>query len=69
MLLLKIMPIIYHYTSFINLSVFCCFKVKVNFLVVGHTHEDIDQLFSKVAEEINAHGCKSLPGNVLHTYA
>ena len=64
------MPIIYHYTSFINLSfAFCCFKVKVNFLVVGHMHEDIDQLFSKVAEEIYAHGCESLPGKVLHTHA
>ena len=29
---------------------------------MGHTHEDIDQLFSKIAEEIRRAGCQSIPG-------
>ena len=31
--------------------------MKINFLPVGHTHEDIDQLFS----ELRQNGCESLP--------
>jgi len=27
-------------------------QVQINFLPVGHTHEDVDQLFSKIGEEI-----------------
>ncbi|XP_028517987.1 uncharacterized protein LOC114576108 [Exaiptasia diaphana] len=27
-------------------------KVKVNFLMVGHTHEDVDQLFSRIRQRI-----------------
>ena len=34
----------------------------MNFLPVGHTHEDIDQLFSKVSQAIRRSGCESLPG-------
>lgn len=30
-----------------------CFQVKVSFLMVGHTHEDIDQLFSCIARLLN----------------
>ena len=26
------------------------------------THEDVDQLFSKIGERIRKHGCESLPG-------
>lgn len=37
-------------------------QVQINFLPVGHTHEDIDQLFSKVGGEIRHAGCESLPG-------
>ncbi|XP_052097971.1 uncharacterized protein LOC127732831 [Mytilus californianus] len=41
----------------------CCFlvemkvfeKVKVNFLMVGHTHEDIDQLFSRFSNWLSRH--------------
>jgi len=36
--------------------------VKINFLVVGHTHEDIDQYFSKISAALGKSGCESLPG-------
>ena len=32
-------------------------KVKLSFLPVGHTHEDIDQLFSRFAEALRRRGC------------
>jgi hypothetical protein len=37
-------------------------QVQINFLPVGHTHEDVDQLFSRIGDEIRATGCESLPG-------
>lgn len=37
-------------------------QVQINFLPVGHTHEDIDQLFSKIGNEIRRTGCESIPG-------
>lgn len=37
-------------------------QVVINFLPVGHTHEDIDQLFSKVADELCHNGSECLPG-------
>ena len=36
--------------------------MQLNFLPVGHTHEDIDQMFSRVAREIKKTGAESLPG-------
>lgn len=36
--------------------------MKINFLPVGHTHEDVDQLFSKISSEIKGIGSESLPG-------
>ena len=29
---------------------------------MGHTHEDIDQLFSKISDEIKRIGCECIPG-------
>lgn len=37
-------------------------QVQINFLPVGHTHEDVDQLFSRIGERIRKGGCESLPG-------
>ncbi len=44
----------------------CIFgQVQVNFLPVGHTHEDVDQLFSKIGDEIRHTGAESIPGIIL----
>lgn len=37
-------------------------QVQVNFLPVGHTHEDVDQLFSKISAELKRGGAESIPG-------
>ena len=37
--------------------------MRVNFLPVGHTHEDIDQLFSRISKQLTLKGAESLPGN------
>jgi hypothetical protein len=36
-------------------------KVKINFLMVGHTHEDIDQFFSRLATWLRKHCAVTLP--------
>ena len=41
-------------------------QVQMNFLPVGHTHEDVDQLFSKIGEKIRKSGSESIPGMHLH---
>ena len=38
----------------------------MNFLPVGHTHEDVDQLFSRIGDKIRKSGCESLPGKHLY---
>ena len=35
-------------------------KVKVGFLLVGHTHENIDQLFSAISHFLRRHNCLTL---------
>lgn len=30
---------------------------------MGHTHEDVDQLFSRIGDQIRKSGCESLPGS------
>ena len=37
-------------------------QVQINFLPVGHTHEDVDQLFSKIGDEIRRCGSESISG-------
>ena len=46
-------------------------QVKVNFLPVGYTHEDVDQFFSKVSTYLNRVGAESLPGftSYLHVHS
>ena len=34
----------------------------VNFLPVGHTHEDVDQFFSRIAWQLRKKGAGSIPG-------
>ena len=48
---------------------FCCLlvelgifkKIKIGFLMVGHTHEDVDQLFSRFSVHFNRNDAKCLP--------
>ena len=44
-------------------NIILCYIGADKFLPVGHTHEDIDQLFSKIGEEICHKGCESLLGS------
>ncbi|GBG68117.1 hypothetical protein CBR_g2668 [Chara braunii] len=44
---------------FVKMRVFS--KVKLNFRLVGHTHEDIDQMFSCFSRKLAAHGAFDLP--------
>ena len=34
--------------------------MKLNFLPVGHTHEDVDQFFSKISPKIQQTGAETL---------
>ena len=36
-------------------------KIKLGFLIVGHTHDTIDQMFSKFSKKLNRVKCFSLP--------
>ena len=38
-------------------------QVEFNFLPVGHTHEDVDQLFSRIAEKLRHNDVYTLDGN------
>ena len=42
----------------VNLGVFT--KIKVNFLLVGHTHENIDQMFSRFSIALRQYDCLTL---------
>ena len=42
----------------VNLGVFR--KIKVNFLLVGHTHENIDQMFSRFSIALRQHDAFTL---------
>ena len=37
-------------------------QIRLNFLPVGHTHEDVDQLFSRIAQRLCRVGAESIPG-------
>jgi len=37
-------------------------QVTINFLPVGHTHEDVDQFFSRIALQLRKNGAESIPG-------
>ena len=48
---------------FILLSTIClCPQIEVGFLMVGHTHEDIDQFFSKLSQYLRRNSAHTLPG-------
>eukprot|EP00111_Clytia_hemisphaerica_P011762 TCONS_00034543-protein len=35
-------------------------KVRLSFLMVGHTHEDIDQLFSNISKSLKTHEARTM---------
>ena len=43
-------------------------QVKIGFLPVGHTHEDIDQLFSCISRRLKHRNAMTIPGKVIPTY-
>lgn len=44
-------------------------QVKMGFLPVGHTHEDIDQLFSCVSRYLQRHSVLTIPGYDYYGYS
>lgn len=40
-------------------------KVKLGFLPVGHTHEDIDQRFSCVSRQLSRRNALTIPGAII----
>ena len=40
--------------------------VRINFIPVGHMHEYIDHLLSRVASQLQRKGAESLPCNILY---
>ena len=53
---------------------FCCLlvelkvftKIKLGFLMVGHTHEDVDQFFSRFSSRLSWNSAKTLPALMNH---
>ena len=39
-------------------------QIKINFLPVGHTHEDIDQFFSRISPKVREIGAETLEGKI-----
>ena len=37
-------------------------QIQLNFIPVGHTHADVDQLFSTISEELGKSGSQTIPG-------
>lgn len=48
------------FAAMVQLGLFT--EIQLGFLMVGHTHEDIDQLFSCVSRHLNRHSAYKLPG-------
>ena len=38
----------------------CMLQIRVNFLPVGHTHEDVDQFFSKISAHLSRVGAETI---------
>lgn len=45
-------------------SVLFILQVRINFLPVGHTHEDIDQLFSRIGQRLLRVGAETIDGKI-----
>lgn len=52
----------YHAKFYANLINKFYFKIELGFLMVGHTHEDIDQSFSCLSRYLRKHDALTMPG-------
>ena len=43
----------------------CMLQIRVNFLPVGHTHEDVDQFFSKISAHLSRVGAETINGELI----
>ena len=46
----------------LNYESMSCVQVRINFLPVGHTHEDVDQFFSRISEGLRKNGAETFYG-------
>ena len=51
-----------------NVLLFLYIQIKFNFLPVGHTHEDVDQMFSRISGHLRKQGAESIAGKHWSTY-
>ena len=50
------------------MQLYCmCIQVKIGFLPVGHTHEDIDQLFSCISRHLHHKNAITIPGKLIYS--
>ena len=47
--------------SKISKTDFIFFQVHLSFLIVGHTHEDVDALFSKISQKLKKNDAETIP--------
>ena len=45
---------------------FLNFQVKINFLIIGHTHNDVEEIFSKIADALRRLLAITLGGKLNH---
>ena len=43
-------------------------QIKVNFLLVGHTHKDVNQMFSKISTQLRKTGAETQSGKFQKMY-
>ena len=51
----------------LNIIIYLHAQIRVNFLPVGHTHEDVDQFFSKVSTYLLRVGAETINGKKMFT--
>lgn len=62
----KVFMIINWFSAYIHYLCPYIQQVKLGFLPVGHTHEDIDQRFSCISRKLNHRNALTIPGMMLN---